>query len=282
MNLEEFIPLEKSWLIRMGVLDIINGRRQIIDVLEAQPAGSLGTDLEALLRAARLWGKGAVINIGESGTLYRFLLFANWTFDMGITFEVEGTLRTRQLTTDKSVVSLSVDELLRLDANTSQWASASVLFADAKRPAGDLPYHLAMTFDAKKHWLKRVGCGADWSPRKDSTIARQARAYAGYLEIGQIDFKPMQAEDYCFARAFGLMSAGEGEVRWPSLRQHESDRIAEMERLLAADIIDSHDHRVVQALAMLGVEQLRFSDPTCVAKSWPQFWKYLDVVRAGI
>ncbi len=278
MNVDSFIPFDKSWLIRLGVLDIINGRDQIIRVLERAPARSLGSDLEALLRAARFWHIGTEIDVGESGTLYRFLMFANWKFGMGVHFKTKGTLQERKLTVDDSVIGMSVKDLLKLDSHTSQWASAAVLFTDTPRPPGTLPYHLEMTFKAKEHWNERIDNGLDWLPRRDATILRQAHAYKFYCDSGVMEFTPIQAEDYCFARAFGLMTASDGEARWPSLRQHESDRIAEMERLLVADAIDSHDHRVVQALAMLGVKKSRFSDPACVAKTWPQFWDYLDAV----
>lgn len=280
MSSDDFIPLEKSWLIRMGVLDIVHGRSQIADELGSCPVGSLGTDLEALLRAAKSWHKGAEINVGESGTLYRFLMFANWKFSINIEFKTEGTLQGRKLTVDGSVVEMSIDELLQLDAHTSQWASAAVLFTDVQRPSGALPYHLGMTFEAKEHWHQRINRGLDWVPRKDSTIARQARAYESYRESGVMNFAPIQAEDYCFARAFGLISASEGERRWPSLRQHESDRIAEMERLLDARVVDSHDHRVVQALAMSRRQKAEFIDPGCVGKTWPQFWDYIEFTSA--
>ncbi len=274
------LPLDKSWLMRMGLLDIVHGRDQIKTFLRSQTADSLGMDLRALLRSADQWQEGAQINVGESGTLYRFLLFASWKLGMSIGFNKEGTLKDRKLTVDDSIIHLSIDELLELDAQTSQWASAAVLLGGVARPAGDLPYHLAMTFDAKKHWEERVSGGHDWLPRKDATIARQAHAYELYKSTDVMNFVPIQSEDYCFARAFNLISAEEGERRWPSLRQHESDRIAEMERLLGCRSIDSHDHRIVQAFAMLGVEPSRFIDPACVSKTWPQFWRYLDSFKS--
>ena len=177
MKIDVFIPLEKSWLMRMGILDITHGRHQIIDLLRNQPRGSLNTDLEALLRAGESWRNGAEINVGESGTLYRFLLFGSWVLSLDVSFVTEGTLRSRKLTVDPSIVDLTLEELRSLDARTSQWASAAVLMRDEVKPQGVLPYHLAMSFEAKKHWADRINAGLDWLPRKDATIMRQAHAY---------------------------------------------------------------------------------------------------------
>ncbi len=49
--------------------------------------------------------------------------------------------------------------------------------------------------------------------------------------------------------------------------------------LRADKTITSRDHRVVQAIAMLGRVKgiaLRFQFPNAVNKSWPQFWEFLD------
>lgn len=98
----------------------------------------------------------------------------------------------------------------------------------------------------------------------------------GWLATNTMAFTPEQAEDYCFARAFDLMTSAEGEARWPSLRQHESDRIAGMEEALAQHEVTSADHRVVQAVAMRKGSEASFAHPECVTKSWPQFWKLLE------
>src|SRR4051812_23497204 len=99
-----------------------------------------------------------------------------------------------------------------------------------------------------------------------------------------VNFIPQQAEDYCFARAFGFIDAIQGEQRWPQLHNHESDRIVEMERALAESetgFVTSDDHRVVQAIAMRCAclhKHMRFSNPKAVNKSWPEFWRFLNEV----
>ena len=70
------IPLDKSWIIRMGFLDIISGRRDILTFFNSQ--ANLNDDLLALKRVAETWDTGDEINVGESGTIYRFFKFASW------------------------------------------------------------------------------------------------------------------------------------------------------------------------------------------------------------
>lgn len=104
----------------------------------------------------------------------------------------------------------------------------------------------------------------------------QAFAYINWRKNRKINFTPQQAEDYCFARAFGLITAEEGEKIWPSLRGHESDRINEMEQSLNQDKITSTDHRIIQAVSMLKGNSVKIKYPNAVNKSWPQFWRFLD------
>lgn len=269
MNL---IPLDKSWTIRMGVLDILHGRNQIIKFLESQ--NKLSDDLQALLRAAKQWHTKKV-DVGESGTLYRFLQFAAWELNKPVEFVKKGTLSTRQICHDPSIVNLPVHKLLELDNGTSQWASAKVLMGSTEQ-AETVPYKLKITYEAREHWHQRVKEGKDWEARQDKTIEAQARAFLGE------DFVPGHSEDYCFARAFGLITCEEGERRWPSLRGHETDRIQEMERCLkeyaGGQKIQTNDHRVVQAIAMKAAtegKKAEFSNPECVSKSWPEFWDFL-------
>ena len=70
------IPLDKYWMIRLGVLDILNGQDEIERVLDGRE--NLGGDLKALLGVAKTWKKNKEINVGESGTLFRYLQFAIW------------------------------------------------------------------------------------------------------------------------------------------------------------------------------------------------------------
>ena len=274
------VPLDKSWMIRMGILDLRNGMETTINFLEK--LSGLSEDLEALCRASRLWKKSDEIDIGESGTLFRFLQFLSWKEKLGKNFVRHGTLKTRKITTDENIVNYSIEQLLTLDNNTSQWASAAVLCGNTEPRPENLPFKLALTYEAVAHWQERHDAGEVWKPRYDETISEQATVFLKLLKGESVVFVPKQAEDYCFARAFWFISAEEGLHRWPSLLGHESNRIEEMEHMInevkLGNLICSNDHRVVQALAMYAAvckKNLFFKNPSCVSKSWPQFWDFM-------
>jgi hypothetical protein len=280
----DLIPWDKSWIIRMGVLDLLSGKPdRTTEFLLSQ--SSLSDDLRMLNIAIECWYDGLPIMVGESGTLYRFLRFATWHMGMEAEFIKEGTLKTRPICNDPSIITLSQRELLKLDNGTSQWASAAVLMGDSER-LSDAPYKLELTYKAVEHW-RVTNDGKGWSPRRDATIERQASAFSRIFSSGKENFEPLQSEDYCLARALFNFSPKEGEKRWPSLRAHESDRIAEMEKALeearTGKVIESRDHRVVQAVAMWCAVNRRsptFRHPGAVNKSWPNFWEFMKLCYA--
>lgn len=279
-NLAALLPLDKSWVIRMGVLDLLAGRPQALEFLRGQ--GDLGDDLAALRDALVDWPAGKAVHVRESGTLYRFLRFADWKLDLGKTIVKAGTLPSRPVCDDPSIVSWPQRKLLALDGGTSQWASAAAILGDETR-LPDPPFKLRVTYEAVAHWRARRDAGEPWEARRDASIASQAAAFLRAWNGQPLEFEPEQAEDYCFARAFGLVDAAHGERRWPALRGHESDRIAEMETALAesrrGQPTSSRDHRVVQAISLrqaaLGERRTGACHPGCVTKSWPKFWDFL-------
>ena len=277
--IKKYIPLDKSWIIRMGVLDLLNGYDDTITFLKQQK--NLSDDLQALYRASIAWPENRAVDVGESGTLYRFLRFAAWKLNRDNEFIVHGTLRERTMTNDPAIVEYSLRDLLQLDSGTSQWASAAVL-TGVKEKIAYAPFKLRLTYDAVEHWQQARQKKQQWQPRYDQTILRQAEAYINLLHHRTTGYEPLQAEDYCFARAFDFIAPETGEASWPSLRSHESDRIAAMEAVLAMDENDRlavNDHRVVQAYAIrqnvLG-KTVRVENPTAVNKSWPQFWNFIN------
>lgn len=278
-TLEKYIPLDKSWMIRMGVLDMIHGYGDSVRVLSEEH--ELSDDLKSLTRSAVGWRSSGPIDVGESGTLYRFLRFASWKLTIPKMFIKRGTLAERPIVDDPRIVSLPITKLLELDGGTSQWASAAVLMGNEERVSSP-PYKLALTREALTHWQKARREGGMWEIRRDPTIERQAEAFIYFVNGGRFWFEPEHSEDYCFARAFGQITPREGERRWPSLRGHESDRTREMEVGLTAyragEPIASRDHRVIQALSMRALhdgEDIRVQYPGVVAKSWPQFWDFM-------
>lgn len=285
-QIESFIPLDKSWIIRMGALDLLNGRKDIDDFLNKQK--NLGGDLLALKGAIESWGTDKPVDVGESATLYRILQFVSWKLNLNKKFVTHGTLteRVRNMTKDPNIMNMSLDELLALKEKTSQWATASVLCGSKER-ISSTPYKLQVSFDAVRHWNKQRQHGKIWEPRPDTTILRQINVFLAMMKGKKVPFLPAQAEDYCFAYTFGYMTREEGEVRWPNLRGHESNRFIEMERVLtrvkAGEEIDSKDHRVVQAIAMWGLvndKEIKLVHPEVVSKSWPKFWDFLKYAKS--
>jgi hypothetical protein len=274
---EKYIPLDKSWMIRLGVLDLTRGYEDSIKFLEPR-IGTLSDDLKSLHRASVQWNADSTVNVGESGTLFRFLRFADWKLGQDREFTTEGTLKGRDICNNPQIVNWDLPALLTLDNGTSQWASASVIMG-SREQVTDPPYKLRLTYEAVQHWENARTNGTLWEARVDGTIAAQVNAYLAWLRTGQIEFTPLQAEDYCFARAFGVMTAEEGEMRWPSLRGHESDRIVEMEQALREKTVSSRDHRVVQAVSMLRGQEVEVEHPEAVAKTWPMFWEFLGDAR---
>jgi hypothetical protein len=102
-------------------------------------------------------------------------------------------------------------------------------------------------------------------------------------------WKPERPEDYCFARAFGYISLAEGRSKWPFLMCKSNNRLLLMEKAISDyqmdKEIESDDHRVVQAISMKSAfdkKRVSFKNPDCVAKSWPQFWEFLQSVAGRV
>jgi len=145
----KYIPLDKSWIIRMGFLDLINSYTDIIRFLDSQR--DLGDDLLALKRLANSWHSGTAINVGESGTIFRFLQFYLWKSGSKREIIKQGTLKEREMCNNHEIVDWPLKKLLTLDNGTSQWASASVLAGNSERIENP-PFKLKLTFDAVEHW----------------------------------------------------------------------------------------------------------------------------------
>ncbi len=182
-----------------------------------------------------------------------------------------------------------LEALLDLPEKTTQMASA-VLLLDEDPPSIEginLTEHqrhfLELTIRERKYWKERKMKGYRWHFVYDETIERQATAFLNNMRTGEMNFVAKQAEDYCFARAFGVMMPEEGEYRFPTLRGHETNRIREMERSMllyrTEGVVDSPDHRIVQAIAMLAIvenKDIVIKTDKAVEKTWPQFWRFLE------
>jgi len=279
---KKLIPLSKYWSVRLGFLDIINNTRCFIPLIENRK--DIGDDLKAMIKISKEWQNKNEHNVEESGALFRLLQFASWKFKLNKRFIKEKTLINRKICDNPDIVNWPIDKLLELDNNTPQWASASILTGSKENIPDN--FFLNLSKEAISHYnkVRKIGCSCEM--RYDETLLSQAESFLDLLTIGKTDFKPKQQDDYCFARAFNLINREEGEKRWPELRGHESDRLEEMEnqikKLENGEEIDSKDHRVVQAIALLSKlknKNAKFSFPDCVNKSWPQFWRFLEYIN---
>ncbi len=262
----------------MGVLDMVHGRNNINKFLAKQK--NIGEDLLALKRASQDWNKKE-INVGESGTLYRFLQFASWKLNLDKKFVKKGTLKNRKINSNPKITEYSLDKLLKLDDGTSQWASASVLMGNSTK-LKKIPYKLATTYRAIRHWKTHN----PWVPKYDETLEKQAETFLRLLRGQKPRFKAIQAEDFCFGYTFGYISKKEAAQRWPALEGHESNRLIEMDKALAqvksSKLVTSKDHRVIQSATMWAAvnhKKITLQYPKVVNKSWPQFWDFLKYAQ---
>jgi len=284
-----YIALDKSWIIRMGILDLINSKKDISRFLDNEQ--NLGGDLKALKRIIALWNDTSKpLDVGESGTIYRFVKFYTWKNKINREIKISDTLINRAkrgaICDNPEIVNFSPEELLKLDSQTSQWATMAFLLGD-RRKVKNPPFKLQVTYDAVEHWEQQRKKGESWIPRVDPTLLNQALAFLRKISGKELIFNPEQAEDYCFARAFDVLTQEQGKQLYPSLEGHETPRFEEMEKSLneakSGKIVSSEDHRVVQAIAMRyflkGFGRSNFANPDCVNKTWPRFWDFLADVE---
>ena len=192
------------------------------------------------------------------------------------------------MTNNPDIINWPPEKVLELDHKTSQWATMQYLLEskEKRRKVANPPYKLKVTYEAVEHWESQRAKGQVWVARKDVTFLNQAMAFTNGLKTGGIKFEGEQAEDFCFENALGLISIEEGRQKYPSVEGHEVPRFEEMERVVAlADkegVIDSKDHRVVQAMVMRQIFLKRpytVKDPDAVNKTWPKFWEFIEFVN---
>lgn len=285
------IPFFKTWMIRMGALDLLNGRRDIITFLEKQKR--LSGDMTALKNIAYVWDNPSVpYPVNESATLFRFVKFFTMKYGISREISISGTLieRVAKMELPPDIGSWPLNRLLTLEGGTSQWATMAILMGnDEVLP--EVPFYLQETYDAKKHWHERIGRGEAWDPKIDVTLLAQAEEYLYFLKTGKMRTKPNRLGDcdlFCFLRTFNAMKTSKGRLFWPQMRCHESNRLEigkYLAELYSGGIITSDDHRVVQACAMriqakninqpVELIRQRFVHPECVNKAWPEFWDFL-------
>ena len=279
-KLIEFIPYDKGEANRYGFLNMINHKDHTLNQIdEIRSTGrDVNQDINSLyISTVNYWQPWDRIYVGESGTIYRFIQFRFWQKNEERKFVKQGSLIGRELYDDPNIVNKKLSELKKLD--TTQWVSAAILNG-VKGKLYNPDEKIKLTYDCKRKWEKDEKVEFT----EDKTILRQARAFYKMMETDEKDdsFTPSHSEDYCFARAFDYITKERGEIMWKQLRNHESDRIESMEKELKnlheGKTIESKDHRVIQAVAMLakfkGIKA-DFKYMESVKKSWPEFWDFL-------
>lgn len=270
------LPLSKSWAIRMIFLDMLYGFKTKYRIIRYFQKANivLADDIRAALRCAETYLnrtplKESVYNVGNSATTYRFLTY----FLDGQKYKIHKgkQLAQRKIIVPSNISHLPLSKLLLL--GTSQWASAALL--KGMKSIKNLPLKCKLSIQARKVYFKNKG---KWIPKIDEVITRQI---THFLKGGK--FKPLIAEDYCYARAFNFITQEEGKHRWPELKNHECNRLKVMEEIskdLNKKIDVFGDHRVAMAVALRQKSldlAVRVNNKKCVSKSWPQFWQWLEV-----
>ena len=128
--------------------------------------------------------------------------------------------------------------------------------------------------------LKEMGAEIFWSDKKLVARPSSLRAIAwDFLETP--DLYPIVKILSLFAKGKNVFTGTE------RLRFKESDRVVEMEKIVnnrkypAHSVIDSTDHRIVMAAAVLNLARggkMVIKNKECVAKSWPGFWEAMTTL----
>lgn len=293
-NLNDRIPWFKTQIIRMGILDLTGGYgpKTLVDFLDSQK--DLGGDLQSLKRVAIAWSDPNIpYPVGESGTIYRFVAFHSWKNGINRPITIGGTLekRVKEMKATPEIVHWPLSKLLTLEGGTTQWATMAILMGN-NETLPEIPFYLRQTYDAIENWNVQRGQGKVWLPQKDITLTVQVEEYIRFLKTGKISIRPNWLGDCdlaCFLMTFGVMTTEQAKELWPQIQYHESNRPKETRRTLrelrSGKVINTDDHRVAQAFAMLiqssdlktpvDVIKQRFHNPNCVNKTWPQFWNLL-------
>ena len=261
-SIQARMPWDKSLIIRFVFLDLIHGiPERSIKWLEAH-YDELGDDLRALLQTLKQYLAGEDLDVGESDTLRVFWLKYLEHVGQSRKIIVHGTLKLRDPE----------------DRESSKWDSIAVLLGEQSTSSDP---HVALTYRALEEWQQATKRGEMWPAIKDENITEMMDSWLNGTEL-VLD----NSEKGCHAVAHGMITPKEMLRRWPKSVNHESNRPKAMRsalrrtrlrRLFPWIKIKSDDHRVVMAMATLGLPREAFSNPDCVAKTWPQFWQFLAI-----
>ena len=274
----KYLPLSKSWAIRMIFLDMIYGKStgyKVINHFRKQKKSDLSNDINAAMRCAENYISGEhKYNVGNAGMVYRLLVYVmygkKYKLRMGDQLRKRLIKRKERETLPKNLTALPLEKLIKL--GTSQYASASLLLGT--EPVHDLHPKCDLTIEARQVYFANDG---EWISRHDEVIIGQLRHFL----YGEKIENPI-GEDYCYLRAFNIMTHAEGKRRLPELADHESDRLAVMEEICEKGfdrlVNTDDDHRVFMAVVLKQISlglPIRITHKWCVRKSYPAFLKWV-------
>ena len=295
-----YIPLDKSYIIRMVVLDMTHNKAaDSIAFIKKHGLDVCGEDIYSAYETACAWNTGGPIPVGKAGTLLRLSRFASWYHKTPKVFIMDPELENRHPCNDPSIVDWPIERLKNVPGDpTGQWVSAALLIRGPE-PVRNPDPKQRLTNESREHWYSRRVKGSKglmWEPRYDPTILRQAVAFLELLYTGQTEWTGTHSEDFGPAKAFERISGKqyitvEQETVWkPKLEKQESDRPLVIRQVL--DAVDSHqpivsnDHRMVYSAIMYGMlnypgitlEELQIANPRAMNKSWPESLKFFGAV----
>ncbi len=296
-----FLPINKSGAIRLLLLGQRDRTPAVIRAFnERYVWRDLPDDVQRMHLACSRWHTAQTVCVGESATVLRFLW---WHMnDTGIHKGLEraGTLVSRRVTLKPEMLGWPLEQLIdpaHVPERTSQLASAAILHHPDRHPRlKGVRFHIDATYEALDDWN-----GGYTDPAKvpavgiDPTIKRQAETFLAMLRGEASSYEPQQVEDFPFSFLVrGTPTIAEAAERWPNLADHESNRLKAVtnacEEWRVSRTISSYDHRIVQATAMYAMiqgyspQRLKESveHPEVVAKSWPQFWRFLQFAHGQV
>lgn len=267
--------------------------------------GPLPDDLQHALTATGLidlydetCGDDGWINVGNSRTLYVFLSYARIRFGLPLEFsyftQLEKRIGDAPAITEDMMENLTYADWLSFHNDTSQYASAALLFGDIT--ATDvLEYHAAEDTAVPSKIGLTMRCLTEWSNSrahktfpnvwKDRTLLKQAFHFVNVQQHCTSRWRPQTSEDYCSGVLWGFMDPHEGARAHPSVRHHESDRereTAEVLRIAASfddpsefPVFTFDDHRMITATSMAYcLDESFFDHHEQVAKAWPRYWDF--------
>lgn len=293
----KYIPLDKSFIIRVVLLDLTRGYREDSVRFFKNNKMPLSDDIitvGGIVRDWPAWKFWKDFDGRDSASATRHLQFYLWQTGSRRKIRKNEGLQKRNLTNNPDIVNWPIKELMKLEYGTSQWASAAALFRDKEkvleemRDVEEVPFKLDLTVHTRNYWEGNEASGWGWEPRLDMTIARQMKAYVEFLKYGGAHFKCRQSEDVPFAAILCDYDLEKAKDEYPSLKGHESDRIPEIRKTIKqleqGLCVDSKDHRIISAAAMrqsLYGKSISVKYPEYISKAWPveQFLGFMNYCR---